>query len=222
VKGTVPWPQGDPQRVIREILKQAEYRVATNGAESDAHRTIWSLIREWIADHIIAVLRDAYQHMQFLSRMHGAARIAAILWLVVVGGVIAWLCARPIARLFASRRGRVREDRQEFFTERTAAEWSALSREEAAFGRYGAAVSALFMAALRLLDEHAVVAFDAARTPNEYRTRLRSGLSAASPAYDELAGCFVRAVYGSTIPEQVLYDKAASAYIALHKVVIPG
>jgi hypothetical protein len=141
--------------------------------------------------------------------------------LIAAGVTFFWLLTRLFVRVLRrSERSRAPAEKLEsLLEERDSAAWRALAADAASQGRYGASVSALFMAALRLSDERRVVAYDAARTPNEYRRRIAEALASASPAFDQLTSCFVRAVYGALLPERALYDTAACAYVAFAKEV---
>jgi hypothetical protein len=204
------WPQGDPDIVVRAILAQPAYRSA---APTNAHLpepTMWDRLRYWLGERMRDILvRLAY----FFQGTRGAGKTAAVLVLIVAAASVLLLLVRLITRsLNRSRAVQASLSKQEATAVRGGGAWHALSLEAASQGRYGEAVSALFMAALRLLDERRILAFDAARTPNEYRLRIAGALAAASPAFDHLASCFVGATYARTAPERVVYDTAARAY----------
>lgn len=131
-----------------------------------------------------------------------------------VGGAVLVLLVVRMGSLYVRRPPRQGSLGEALPPQRDADAWRALSEFEAEKGRYGAAVAALFMAALRLLDERGVFPFDPARTPNEYRRLIACALAAASPAFDRLASCFVRATYASGLPLPAEYETAAAAYVA--------
>ena len=204
------WPHGDPEIVIRGILAQQAYRTAALTNDHPPEPTIWDRLREWLGSRMQDLL-ERFAHL--FHGVRGAGRMTAILFLIASGAALTVLLVRLFTRLMnRSRPAKASQGGQALPTERGAAAWYALSLEAASQGRYGAAVSALFMAALRLLDERRILAFDAARTPNEYRRRIGSALAAASPAFDQLASCFVRATYARTLPQRADYDTAAVAY----------
>jgi hypothetical protein len=206
------WPHGDPEVVVRSILAQPAYRTAPATADRLPEPTIWDRLQHWIGERIRDLL-ERFAHLFHGAR--GAGKPLGVLLLIVSGAALLVLLVRLLTRLTNRSRSPVaRNGSEALSTERSAAVWHALSLETASQGRYGAAVAALFMAALRLLDERRILAFDAARTPNEYRRRIARTLATASPAFDQLALCFVRATYAQILPERAVYDTAARAYVA--------
>jgi hypothetical protein len=209
------WPRGDPDVLVRTILQQPAYHVEHIDAERVQEETIWGKLWNWLKAFLIRLLLRFIFWMSSFPAVHGASKLLGILLLVTAGIAFLVLAVRSLMWMFGfSRRPRLDEKSVRLSPERAASAWYALASEEALRGCYRAAVCALFMAALRLLDERSVLAFDAAKTPNEYRSCV-AGLSAtAAPAFDELAFCFVQAMYGSGTPERATYDTATRAYVA--------
>jgi Domain of unknown function (DUF4129) len=205
------WPRGDPDIVVRAILAQPAYRSAAPTSAQLPEPTLWDRLRHWLGER----LQDILVHIAyFFQGARGAGRTAEVLVLIAAGASVLLLLVRLITRsLNRSQPVKVSLSKHGAQAVRGGAAWHALSLEAASQGRYGEAVSALFMAALRLLDERRILAFNAASTPNEYRRRIAAALAPASPAFDQLASCFVRATYVRTAPERVVYDTAARAYI---------
>ncbi len=81
---------------------------------------------------------------------------------------------------------------------RDAAAWRDLARAAATRGDFARAIAALWMAALVRFDETAIVAFDEARTPGDYRRLVRRSLAAAGAPFDALARRYVLAKYART------------------------
>jgi hypothetical protein len=80
---------------------------------------------------------------------------------------------------------------------------------------YAGAIAALFGAALAELDARGLVAFDATRTPGEYRRLVRRARAQASVPFDDLAERFVRALYAPERPQPADYEAAERALAAL-------
>lgn len=206
------WPHGDPQIVVRGILAQPAYRMAATTNDHLPDLTLWDRLRYWLGER----MGDILKRLALVFRgARGAGKLSAILLLIASGAALLILLLRPLTWLMnSSRLVKVPNAKQRLPTERGAVAWHALSLEAASQRRYGAAVSALFMAALRLLDERRILAFDAARTPNEYQRRIAGVVAAASPAFNQLVSCFVRTTYARTLPQRADYDSAADAYVA--------
>lgn len=207
------WPHGDPNAVVQKILAQPAYHTETTTRSAPA-RSIWEQLWDWIVEQWHAFLHQLARFLGSFQGARGAGTIVELL-LLVAGGVILVFFVARMGSLFARRHSSLPGALGEALPlERDAAAWLALSKQGAKLGNFQAAVAALFMAALRLLDERGVISFDSARTPNEYRTLLARARAAASPAFDRLTSCFVRATYASDSPPSTEYETAEAAYEA--------
>ena len=103
-----------------------------------------------------------------------------------------------------------------------AAAWQALAAERAARGDYAQAIAALFAAALALLDERALVPFDASRTPGEYRRLVRRASEPIAAPFDVLADRFVRAAFAADTPQRGDCEAAFAAYGTLRPLIEPA
>ncbi len=131
-----------------------------------------------------------------------AALVYALLRIVLA------FAAAPLRR----KRERLAEGSLEVFAP---AELLHRAAEAAAAGDFARAIGALFAAALAALDERGIVPFDGARTPGEYRRLVRRARPPAAPAFDALAGGFVRAMFAPAPPQRADYDAAARAFAVL-------
>jgi hypothetical protein len=73
-------------------------------------------------------------------------------------------------------------------------------------GRYREAAALLFRSAVRALDERGRVAYDAARTPGEYRRLVRD------PLFDRLAGDTEVALFAPAEPSGDLFERMNRTY----------
>jgi len=211
VKAVVSWPHGDPNVVAKAVLAQAAYRHLAPSNDQKPSPSIWQLALDWVVDHVLRPLFrplfDAVGHSKGVGTVVGTALI------VIALGALGFLLFRltlAFARpAFARGPG---DDGRPLGAEHTREDWLALAREAAARGDFGRAIAALFAAALAALDDRAVVAFDPARTPGEYRRLVRRSLVVASAPFDALADCFVRAAYAPAAPARTDFEAAERAF----------
>lgn len=205
------YPHGDPDRVVRSVLAEPAFRSSVSATASAPRPTLIEVVWDWVADHILRPL--LHPLASALSASHGVGTVVGLLLIVVSLGLLAFVVFR-IALAFAgpaaasAALGRV-------FGARAPAEdsayWRGAAREAASRGAYAEAISALFRAALAELDDRAIVAFDAARTPGEYRRAVRRARSAAALPFDALADRFVRAAFAPDTPQRSEFDAAERA-----------
>jgi hypothetical protein len=211
----VLWPGGDPDVLVRTILRQSAYHAENVDAARVQEETIWEELWDWCRAFLGKLLARFIFWISSFPAVRGASKLLGILLLATAAIAFLILAVRLVMWIFRfSPARRLEEKSARSSPERSASAWYALASEEALQGRYRAAVCALFMAALRLLDERSVLVFDVAKTPNEYRKCVAELAATAAPAFDELSFCFVRAMYASGIPEQPIYDRAVRAYVA--------
>jgi hypothetical protein len=95
---------------------------------------------------------------------------------------------------------------------RSSRAWRDAARAAAAQRDYRQAIAALFSAALAMLDERSLVAFDPARTPGEYARLVRRVRAPAAEPFGELSGRFVRAAYAEVAVDESDYEASERAY----------
>jgi hypothetical protein len=214
------WPHGDPDRVAGEVLEQPAYRVpatADHPPQPTVLEQLETWLRHWLSTHL------GFLHRLFTG-VRGTGEVLELVVLIACGIALVVVGARALVML--ARRATSANESPSAVTMlpelRTAAQWRDLATATAAEGRYEAAIAALFMAALRLLDEHGVVVFDAARTPGEYRRLVRRTLDRAAPAFDGLAARFVSVTYGAHEANHEDYHAVQRSYGAFAPLVRPG
>jgi hypothetical protein len=213
VTGSPVYPHGDPDRIIRSVLADPAYRSAAPTTAVAPQPSLLELAWNWFLEH---VLRPLFHPLaRALAASHGAGTIVGLLLLALALGLLAFVgfrlavaFGRPTLEAAGSRAFGARE------AATPAADWLAAARAAAARGAYGEAISALFRAALAELDERAIVAFDAARTPGEYRRAVRRARAAAAAPFDDLAERFVRAAFADATPQRAEFDAAERAFAA--------
>jgi hypothetical protein len=205
-----PWRHGDPNAVVRTILVQPGYAVAPKSAAPA--ESIFARALRWLA--------DLWQRLFGGLKLGGsAARIAADGAVVVLAAALVWL-AFVVFRIAVGatewrRRGDADPAQAGLETAERAASLRAAARVAAERGDHGLAIVLLFRAALAALDERSLVAYDASRTPGEYRRLVRLSPAAASSAqFDELTARFVRASFAKLPASRADYDAAAGAFAA--------
>jgi len=212
------WPHGDPNVVVKDVLNQSAYRAEPTHSDS-AILSFWEQLWEWVSN----LFRPFFHWLdQALSSGGGTAQAITIAIVAVTVVVLAFLIFR-IVLAFVKPAIESRRAVEHPWEERLdAADWQALAAERAARGDYGAAISALFAAALTLLDEHALVAYDAARAPGEYRRLVRRESEVLAAPFDALADRFVRAAFAAAEPQRGDCDAAFAAFGAFRPLLEPA
>jgi len=217
------WPHGDPDSVARAILDERAYRSIAPTTSAPPQEPYQEVIWNWILDHVLRPIFGPLVHG--IGHALGASKgIGSIVGFVLIALALAGL-AFVLARLvlaflprFTGRDGSLGVATS-LDQVRSHDDWLALAREASARGDYRRAIGAIFAAALALLDDRALVAFDAARTPGEYRRLVRRARDDASEPFDALADRFVRATYAEAAPERTDFDDAERALAALDPLV---
>jgi len=210
------WPRGDPNVTIRSVLAQPAFRDAHAAPAAPSAIARWmAAVRAWASD----IVRWLYRGAQDAHGLRLVAIVAAACLLALVVVVACMLAiagfALVLERLESGLLSGSVLRRQAGAVSPIETEPPALRRDAAAAaaaGDYGRAIALLFRAALLDLDRAAIVTFDAARTPGEYRRLVRRALRAASAPFDELAVLFVHASFGTAPSCRVDYEAADRAY----------
>jgi hypothetical protein len=210
----VTWPHGDPNAVVRGILAGPGYHHIVKTTSEEPHEPLWFVVGQWVWDHLVKPLLHPLGHAIVATRGIGSAA-GLILSLCALAALtfVVFRLATAVARAPVAARGGPRQMRM-LEAERSARDWHAVARAAAARGDYAAAVAALFSAALAHLDERALVAFDASRTPGEYRRLVRRARAAAAPPFDALTERFDRALYAAEPTRAADYEAAERALAA--------
>jgi hypothetical protein len=214
----VRWPSGDPDTVARRVLAQREFANLHASTAQKPQPSIWEIVGRWIVEHILRPLFGPISHAIGASKGVGtvAGLVLIALAIAALGYVVFRLAlafAPTFARAGAASGGRPLEALE------THEDWLEIARAAGARGDYRRAIGALFSASLAALDDCALVGFDAARTPGEYRRLVRRARAAASASFDELAERFVRAVYAQQLPERSDFEAAERALAAFEPLI---
>jgi hypothetical protein len=207
----VTWPHGDPNAVAARVLSDPAYRHAKATTAAAPAESPFLTILRWIWHHVIAPLLHPLAHAVAATR--GVGTVAGTIMVVAALLGLAFVIFRLVLSLVrvpgpGGAGGRAAAVRG-LDVERSAFDWRRVAR-----GDYARAIAALFSAALVELDERAVVAFDATRTPGEYRRLVRRARAAAAPAFDELTERFNHALYAAGTPVAAEYAAAERALAA--------
>ncbi|MBV8371053.1 MAG: DUF4129 domain-containing protein [Candidatus Eremiobacteraeota bacterium] len=200
------WPNGDPREVAHRILLDRRYHL---GPQGPAPKT-WL---EQLLDALDAFWRRVTEPLgqlagnDLLSRIVGFIILAALLVALVYAAV---RFGRNV-RFAGARRDAVRADA--LFDGADARTLLARALAAAAEGRHHDAAALLWASALRALDEHGRVRYDAARTPGEWRRAVRD------PSFDALARDAVVALFGDRGADAALVARMRAAY---DRVVAPA
>jgi hypothetical protein len=202
------------------VLAQPAYHHDTASTAEKPAPNLWQMAWDWFFEHVIRPLLhpigSALVHSQGFGTWVGLGLIA-----IAIAG-LAFVIFRLVLAFVRPRRDRLQAadgDLRALADERSSVEWLALAREAAARGDYARAIAALFAGALAALDERAVVAFDPARTPGEYRRLVRRSREAASAAFDDLCERFVRAAYAEAPPGRADFEAAERAFVRFEPLV---
>jgi len=212
------WPHGDPNAVVKEVLSQSAYRTKPTHSDSPV-LSFWSQLWEWVGN-IVRPFFSWLDHV--LGSGGGTAQVIALAIGVVTIAVLAFLIYRVVLAFVKPVVGRRHAAEHPLVERLDAAAWQALAAERAARGDYARAIAALFAATLALLDERALVPFDASRTPGEYRRLVRRASEAIATPFDVLADRFVRAAFAAEAPQRGDCEDAFAAFGALRPLVDPA
>jgi len=206
------FPAGDPNLVVRRILAQPAF-AAPSTTSTPPKPSLLQRAWSWAVEQV----RKIFDPIR--KALRGTSRAATALGVAIITAAIAVL-AIALARIitFALLRHtpaprRPAGEAIEF--EQTAAEWRALAESFAKAGAYDAAIAALWIGALRLLDERGSVRFDPARAPGEYRRIVRVTRAALANAFEMLATRYVRASFSREGVDRGDYEAASHAYVSL-------
>jgi hypothetical protein len=200
---TAVWPHGDPRDVARAIVADPRYDTGalTPPAQGSWLDDVWSRIAHELHDMLRALDHALGAHNPF----------DVAIGFVVIGGAFGLLgfAGYVVARSFL--RGANRPRRNDLGAAAAPAHRSATALRSAALAaaharRYREAAALLFASAMYALDERGRIAYDAARTPGEYRRLVRD------PAFDALAGDAVVALFAAAEPRADLFERMNGAY----------
>lgn len=204
-----PWPHGDPNAVIGAVLAQPAFRDARQGQPEQAPLA-------QLLERVLDAVHDVWQKLF----PHGIDphTASAVGWAVTLAGYalllgLLILVAQRIVRALGPARAGARAALPAQALERRHT-LLADAATAAAAGAYARAIALLFRAALLDLDGAALVPYDPARTPGEYRRRVRGALATAAAPFDDLTARFIRAAFGAQAPHAGDYDAAQRAYAA--------
>jgi len=198
------WPHGDPREVARSIV--ADPRFAPGAPSRPGPPSWFDLLRDWFGGFVRGLLHGIDRALGANSSFEiaiGVGVLAAALGLlgwgiyVLVGSAMRSLGARGRSSPAAPAEDVGGADSA---TLRAAAQTAALA------GRYREAAGLLFLAVLRALDERGRIAYDAARTPGEYRRLVRD------PRFDALAADAVVAVFAPAEPTAEVFARMSGEY----------
>ena len=208
------WPHGDPNIVVHAVLAQPVFRAAAASSRAAPQRSLPEIAWMWFVDHVLRPLFPTLAHA--LSASHGVGTVVGVALIVAslagLGFAIVRLAlafARPAAGAAATGAAS-----GPLAALRTPAQWRARAAGFATQGDYARAIAALFGAALAALDARALVPFDGARTPGEYRRLVRRSRQEAAGAFDELCDRYVRAAYAAARPGAADFAAAERALAA--------
>jgi hypothetical protein len=197
VKG--PWPHGDPQEVARQILAGAQFRRAAQGPGE----------KTWL-DYVFEALDKAWHWLTDpLRGLTGNSAIAAVVGWIILGVVVVGLMVvivRFATGIWARRKVSTGGTSTMRLGDEDARMLLARALAAAVAGRHHEAAALLWASALRALDERGRVAYDAARTPGEWRRAVRD------PNFDALAGDAVVAMFGDRGADAALVARMREAY----------
>ena len=210
------WPHGDPSAVVRDILATPPYRHAIVTTTQEPERNVSQLLWDWFYAHVVKPI-SAWIDAHLGHRFGGAGQAGNVLVyaIVALAAIVLIFAVYRLVVAFAvsgKNNARAAGERVTLASLPSSAQWRARAAEAARAGDYGRAIAALFTAALATLDERALVAYDATRTPGEYRRLVRRARADAAVPFGELSGSFVRAAYAEDVTTQDDYARAERAF----------
>jgi len=195
---------------LASILAQAAYHERESSTEAQVRKSWWERFLEWLASMLERLFRGLFGAASATPMF---ARIAAVVTIAIIGLLVMLVAYRLAQYVVARRRTPRAADVGELLPER-AAVTALYDRALAAAGegRYAAAISLAFRAALVRLDGSGLVTYDAARTAGEYRQAVRRARAVAAPPFDDLARAFTIATYAAVPVGESDWRTAEGAY----------
>lgn len=207
-RGVAFAPRRDPAILVRTILSEPD--LAHQQAKPKPHeKDLVERFFDWLnsaLDKLFSGLRKATN----LSESASQTLLLVLLALASFGAIAVLITVvkrRVERRIGPLGVARIGED-----AAATPAQLVDAARARAELGEYATAIGLLFTAAVRSLDEGGIVAFDAARTPGEYRRAVRRSQASLADSFDALTRGFVLAVYGTDTPDALAWAGALAAY----------
>jgi hypothetical protein len=203
---------GDPAVAARAIVGDPIFRHRPH-ATGPVQKSLWETFWDFVGEQLDRLFRALFGKGKITR---DAGSIVAFAVAVLAIGVLLALVARIVNTAMTQRRiaPLAVED-----AGRDPARLLADADAAAAHGDFAGATIRAFVAGLLRLDRAGVVAYDATRTPNEYRRMVRSARPAAAEPFDALARAFVPAAYGDRPLDAMHYATARGAYDALARTV---
>jgi hypothetical protein len=205
------WPHGDPNDIVRSILHDPAYRERPLAALREP--SLWERFLHWLQ----GMLRPFFERLAGV--LGASSKLGSVFGYVLIALAflaLAVLIAQLLRAYYDRAPLRAAGPRAAGIErERSFGEWRALATACAERGEYARAIHALFAAALAGLHERALVPFDPARTPGEYRRLVRGAKASAAPAFDALSERFVYASYAPIVAGRAEYEAAARAFSLL-------
>jgi hypothetical protein len=209
----------DPNVTIKAILAQPAYHVARTNDKAPPP-SLWDQFWGWVGDHLGWLLHPLVHVLAGSSKAGTVIGVALTIVALLALAYVVFRFAVALAR--GPRDVRTSARIRPLQTRLSAAEARAAAAAAAARGDYARAIAALFAAALAELDERAVVAFDATRTPGEYRRLVRVARARAAVPFDELSERFVRAAFGDVPVGRSDFEAAERAFAAFEPAAFAG
>lgn len=207
------WPHGDPNVVVRGVLAQPAFRTAGVTSRAKPPASFFGFAWNWFVDHVLRRIFPPLAHALAASRGIGTA-LGVVLIVCALGALGFALVRLALAFVRRAEAPGLGGASVALAGRRTPGAWRAAAAAAAARGDYAPAIAALFSAALAMLDVRALVAFDAARTPGEYRRLVRRAACEAALPFDELSERYVRAAYAAASPSATDFAAAERALAA--------
>jgi hypothetical protein len=201
-----------PAQLLSDLAKREllgpEYRLGDSNAP--LRRTLWQRFWDWVADRWSDLMQ------WFSDRAHlgstGSTAIGFVL-MIVATVVILVVGIRLLSEIQIVRLQRGRSTPLGEPVDASAMYSRACDRAQA--GDYAAAVRLLFVATIAVLDLHGAVRDDASSTVGEFRTILRRKRGDLVPAYNQIAGTFVRSAYAEQGIASAQWEGARQAFQSL-------
>jgi hypothetical protein len=198
------WPQGDPRDVARSII--ADPRFALGAPSRPAAPSWFDLLRDQLSGIARGLLHGIDRALGANSSFEVAIGFGV---LAAAFGLLGWGMYVLVGSWVRSLGERGRSNPATLpdgIAEADSCALRAAAQAAALGGRYREAAGLLFLAVLRELDEHGRIAYDAARTPGEYRRLVRDS------RFDALAADAVVAVFAPAEPTADVFARMSGEY----------
>ncbi len=212
--GAVP-PGSNPTQTAEKVLAARAYQIGGAGPAPAPHETLLEKLLTFIAKLLGRILSGIFKATSSTPIL---GQIFAVIFVLLLVAALSYLVFRLFDAFSRGRPSAQQDDGSPLPQAIDPEELYQRGLSAANAGRYAEAVAMLFQASLANFDRQGTVAFDASRTPGEYRRAVRRKAGAASFHFDTIVHAFVMAAFAERPVSKQDWSEVDAAYSNLRAV----